>query len=161
MPLEYGNEKLKQTIELFRHTDRLHRRIFENVAVATFGIHRSQHMMLMCISNHSAFSQKDIAKKMAISPAAVAVTLKKLEADGLIMRNAVLDDNRKNSIIITEKGQNIVNETKRLFSEVDCTMFSGFTDAEIEVLTSCLEKMYHNLNSALIESKTNERVDGN
>ncbi len=148
-------EKLKRTIELFRHTDRLHRRIFENAAVSNFGIHRSQHMMLMCISRHSAYSQKELAKKMGISPAAVAVTLKKLEADGLINRSAVTDDNRRNSIVITEKGQNIINETHRLFTNVDRTMFSGFSDEEIEIFTSCLEKMHGNLGKAATDKEGN------
>ena len=41
---------LKRSVDMFRRNDRLHRRIFERQAVAAFGIHRSQHMILMYIS---------------------------------------------------------------------------------------------------------------
>lgn len=136
-----------EAIKLFKSTDMLHRKCFEQVASERFGIHRSQHMVLMFISRNSDISQKDIAEEFKISAAAIAVTLKKLENAGLIMREVAEGDNRKNRINITEKGQSVINETHKLFSDIDYNMFDGLTNEEIEAFRRCLEKMQKNLYS--------------
>ncbi|MBO5746364.1 MAG: MarR family transcriptional regulator [Clostridia bacterium] len=136
---------LKLLVEMSKRTDRMHRRLFENHAVDTFGIHRSQHMTLMYISRHENASQKQIADEFKISAAAVAVTLKKLEAGGFIVRGIAKHDNRQNFINITEKGKRVVRETRRLFTAIDYAMFDGMSDEELEFLMVCSEKMYQNL----------------
>ena len=63
-------------------TDRMHRRLFEN-RTAVMGVHRSQHRILMYLAKRNeAPAQKEIAEQFDVSPAAVAVTLKKLEDAG-------------------------------------------------------------------------------
>lgn len=149
---------LKRSVDMFRRNDRLHRRIFERQAVAAFGIHRSQHMILMYISRNEDASQRSIADEFEISPAAVATTLKKLESGGFIIRSASTSDSRKNQIQITKKGMAVISDTKTLFSAIDFAMFKGLSDSEMTVLTHCLEKMNENLRHA--EKKTPEELKG-
>lgn len=136
---------LKSTCNLFRCTDRMHRRIFENAASHEFGIHRSQHIMLMCLSSGDQITQKTLAERMNISAAAVAVTVKKLEAGGFIERNVGTDDGRQNIIQLTEKGKSIVDKTQNLFTKIDSRMLEGISDEQLEVFYECLEKMHENL----------------
>lgn len=142
------NNKLKTTGELLRRNDRMHRRIFEREVAEAFGIHRSQHMMLMFLSHHEEASQKQIAEHFDISASAVAVTLKKLESGGFILRTADGDDNRRNNITLTDAGRSIINETHALFSAIDVAMFDGISAEEMTVLSRCLEKMNGNLRKA-------------
>ncbi len=139
------DENLKRSVEMFRRNDRLHRRLFERQAAESFGIHRSQHMMLMHISRHEDATQRSIADHFEISPAAVATTLKKLQAGGFIVRTACETDSRKNKIRITEKGQKVINQTHILFSGIDYAMFEGINENDMTVLAQCLEKMNENL----------------
>ncbi len=149
---------LKRSVDMFRRNDRLHRRIFERQAVAAFGIHRSQHMMLMYISRNEDASQRSIADEFEISPAAVATTLKKLELGGFIIRSTSTADSRVNHIQITEKGRAVISDTHTLFSAIDVAMFKGLSDTEMDVLAHCLEKMNENLREA--ETKTPEQLKG-
>lgn len=136
-----GNESSQQLIKKMMHINRMHRRIIEK-KVSKLGLHRSQHMVLMYLARHSdGVSQKDIAEHFDISPAAVAVTLKKLETGGYIVRNSAEDDSRKNNVSFTEKGKEIADKSRKIFSEVDSAMTKTLSDDEYETINSCFEKM--------------------
>lgn len=136
-----GNESAQQLIKKMMHINRMHRRIIEK-KVSKLGLHRSQHMVLMYLARHSdGVSQKDIAEHFDISPAAVAVTLKKLETGGYIVRNSAEDDSRKNNVSFTEKGKEIADKSRKIFSEVDSAMTKTLSDDEYETINSCFEKM--------------------
>ncbi len=122
-------------------TDRLHRSVVEDFLGET-GIHRSQHMILMHLSGKGKYpSQKELAQHLKISPAAIAVSLKKLEEGGFIKRDSDKNDCRLNSIIITEKGMDIIEKSNRLFEECDYAMFKDFSEEEYDFFEACLEKI--------------------
>lgn len=148
--------KIKKMAELSRQTDRVHRRLFEKHAVEAFGIHRSQHMMLMYISKNENASQRQIAEAFNVSAAAVAVTLKKLESLGFINRVSSKSDSRRNHISISQKGMEVIEETKHIFGAIDRLMFKNFSDDEIELLRALLQRMYDNLIEA--EKVTTEQL---
>ena len=58
---------------------KLHNALVEN-KISNLGLHRSQHQMLLTIKYNDHICQKDLAGHLEISPAAAAVTLKKLES---------------------------------------------------------------------------------
>lgn len=145
LPTDNIKPDTKRTAELLRRNDRMHRRIFEREVAEAFGIHRSQHMMLMFMSHNVEISQRQIAEHFDISASAVAVTLKKLECGGFILRTTDGDDGRKNNIILTENGKNVIDKTRLLFSSIDSAMFEGLDGGEMEVLLHCLEKINGNL----------------
>ncbi|MBQ3870937.1 MAG: MarR family transcriptional regulator [Clostridia bacterium] len=133
--------------------DRLHRNAVE-AAINELGIHRSQHMILMYLSCCSTTaSQTDLANALEVSPAAVAVSLKKLEKAGLITRSPRADDARANTICLTDEAKKIVERSGQIFSEVDTMMCDGISDAELDGLIACVEKMIENLKN----SKKTER----
>lgn len=142
---EIPAEKLKETVALFMRTDRMRRSVFERQASDRFGIHQKQHITLMHLSRNEDISQKQLAEHFKVSPAAVAVSLKKLESKGLISRQCSSDDSRRNALKITEKGRAMVNETHKIFTAIDRAMFDGLNEDEIEVFINCLEKIQDNL----------------
>ncbi len=158
MNADEHSASIKKMADISRRTDRAHRKLFEKHAVEAFGIHRSQHMMLMYISRNENVSQRQIADAFNISAAAVAVTLKKLESGGLIIRNASDVDNRRNHICISDKGRQIIDETRHIFGAIDRLMFIDFTDEEIRQLHNFSERMFNNLCKA--ESVTTEQLKG-
>ncbi len=135
-------------VKLFLCASRTHHRIFEN-KVSRFGVHRSQHRMLMFLSKRQdePTSQKDIADSFEISAAAVAVAVKKLEDEGFIIRMQNENDNRTNILALTEKGQEIVAATRDIIEELDRAMFDGFCDAEIAQFSEYFSRMLENVKS--------------
>lgn len=141
------SSELMSIIRLFICTDRLHKSYVDR-HLSKLGIHRSQHIILMRLAgNPDNMSQKELAENLNISPAAVAVSLKKLESEGYIKRLSDKQDGRFNRLIITEKGIKTVEESKRFFYAVDRAMCSGLTDDELDTLKIYLEKMNIGLKS--------------
>ena len=138
------NENRNRAVEMMIQTDHMHRSMIENRA-KEIGLHRTQHRILMHLARHGRLpSQKELAEHLNITPAAVTIALKKIEKDGYIERK-LGQDNRYNELIITEKGREIVKKTKRLFTEADVSMFLGFSDEELAMYISFLEKMQENI----------------
>lgn len=138
----------RQAIHLLIKTNLNHRRMIERRTTMT-ELHNTQHRMLMHIAKFPHIpSQKDIAEHFDISPAAVAVTLKKLEAAGYIERTKGADgDTRHNNIRITDKGAEEISATRQFFDFVDNKMFENFTAQEFEELTRLLTKANNNLHA--------------
>lgn len=143
-------------LKVFMHVGRLHRSILERWLLET-GVYRSQHQLLMYISAHPNASQKEIAGLLQVSSATVAVSLKKLEQGGYIHRAVDQEDNRFNQICITDRGRTLIEGSIRHFEKVEQVMFSGFTEEEEVLLKGFLDRMEHNLMTAMCETEREER----
>ena len=136
--------KLSKAIDMMIRTDHMHKALIDS-RVRTLGIHRTQHRILMHLARHDKLpSQKELADCLDVTPAAITVTLKKIEKVGYVEKT-LGQDNRYNELRITEKGRELVKKTKKIFSEADSSMFEGFTDDELDTYVSCLEKLQANI----------------
>ena len=125
---------------------RMHRKAVENrLTQSGIGLHQAQHRLLMCLSREKSLSQVDVAKHMEVSPATIAVSMKKLERDGLIYRVSREEDNRFNCVELSEKGKQIVSESRQIFVELDEQIFYGVTESEKYQFLTVLNKMYANI----------------
>ena len=90
------------------HVAKTHHSIIES-KTKDVGMHRSTHMMLRCLSEcETPPTQKEIAEKLGISAAAVAVTLDKLEGEGYVEKLPLDDDRRANRVKIPERGREYI-----------------------------------------------------
>lgn len=139
------DDRLMTLAHAFIRANRLHRVCCERL-MAKLDMHRSQNMILMNLANQEhKISQKELADRMNISPAAVAVMVKKLEKSGFISKKSSQGDSRFNEITITDKGRETVQITHQYFLDVDKTMFHGISEDELNVLERCVVKMADNL----------------
>ena len=138
---------------------RLHRNVFER-NISSLGIHHSQHHLLMYLSKVGDVpSQKHISEIFGVSPAAIARSLKGLEAEGYIEKSNIENDGRFNRIEITQKGKEIVEKTQILFRETDNSLFEDFSDDEIDTLNELLNKMQLNLQEKIQNVPCEENND--
>ena len=136
--------KLSRAIDMMIRTDHMHKALID-CRVRSLGIHRTQHRILMHLARHDKLpSQKELAEHLDVTPAAVTGALKRIEKDGYIERT-LGHDTRYNELRITEKGRELVKLTRRIFSEADASMFEGFSDDELDIYISCLEKLQANI----------------
>lgn len=128
-----ANLKYKQAIELF---------------VKRYGMQRSQHRLLMTMTsmnNGGPVSQRDVAQEMKVTPAAIAVNLKKLAAFGMVEKVMSEKDNRFNDVVFTKKGLDTVKESKDQFKAFDDIALNGFSNEEKAVLIGFLQRMSANM----------------
>lgn len=153
---ENNSDKYKQTMRKMLYIGRLHRCVFER-NISSLGIHHSQHHMLMYIAREGEVdSQKQIAEKFGISPAATARTLKTLEAEGYITRSSSGGDGRFNKIVITEKGRDIFERSHIMFNETDVSVFADFSEEDLTKFNEYLDLM----KSRLIEKSKENNCSG-
>lgn len=139
------SDAYKSTMHKMIYVSKLHRCITEN-SISSMGIHHSQHHLLMYIAEKGEVeSQKQIAERFGITPAAVARSLKTLEAEGYIKRKSIASDGRYNNISITARGRKIVENSHAIFSETDALAFSDFSEDDIERFNRYLDMMKERL----------------
>lgn len=137
------DERYNSVIKKFIALDRKHHKLLDRQVT---GLHRSQHSMLVYVKKCGHVpTQKELADFFLISPSAVAVTVRKLENAGYLLRESNEKDGRCNGITLTKEGEDVLEKTKKRFDKVDARMFSGFTDEEYRMFSSCLDKMHKNL----------------
>ena len=139
----------REIIHKFIQTNRLHRRIIERYG-DRIELNCAAHRMLYFISKDENLpSQRELAERLKISPAAVATTLKKLETDGYVERSRAHDgcDCRAKEIAITDKGRHALTDTEKYFRYVDTAALCGFSDSELDTLCSMLDRIQDNLHS--------------
>lgn len=146
----------RELVETYMNVGRLHRTVLERQLNRT-GVYRSQHQLLMYIADNPNASQKEIAQLNRVSPATVAVSLKKLENGGYIRRVVDEHDNRYNKICITEKGRAVVENSVRWFQKVERTIFDGFSSEEMAAMQGFLNRMQQNLSGFLPETEREEQ----
>ena len=152
-------EKISSAVNIMIKTDRMHKHLLDS-GVSKIGLHRTQHRVLMHIARHGKLlSQKSLAEHIGITPAAITGVLKKLEKDGYIER-VQGDDNRYNEVKVTELGKKIVEDSFKIFSQLDTSLFEGFSDAELDGYISCLEKIQKNIRKRIegTEDHTGEKM---
>ena len=131
---------------------REHRKTVEK-RICSLGIHPSQHHFLMHIARNGTCTQNSIAEAMEISAAAVAVSLKKLEKGGYIEKRSSQSDGRSNQIALTEKGEDVVKQSRHMFEQVDEEMFASLTEEEQQRLHGIMGRIVDNLKSINEESE--------
>ena len=132
-------------IQLMVYTDRLHKSAVEQM-VNKKGLHRSQQMVLIYLLGYNKpISQAEIAAHFQISPAAIAVTLKKLAASGWIERRPCPGNARMNEITLSQKSYAVVEEASRVIKQLDKITFEGISPEEKDAFTATLLKMQQNI----------------
>lgn len=116
------------------------------------GIYFGQPPILRFLSENPNATQKDIADSLNISPASVAVSVKRMEKSGIISRETDKDDARRNNLSLTEKGVELEKFAKQTFDAVDSAKISGFSEEEISFMLAIIKKMTYNLSEHFPES---------
>ena len=138
-----------RAIGLFIRLMRRHHACVER-RIGSLGIHHSQHRVLVHLARRGGEppSQKELAERLGVSPAAVTTLLQRLEKEGYISRAITDEDNRRHEIRITERGLAKVLEGREIFESIDRAMFEGFSEEEMATLISFMERIDQNLDAA-------------
>ena len=136
-------DKQHRIMDSFRQADQILKRSIGRKVKDT-GLFRSQHRILMILGKHPDCSQTNLAEKLDVSPAAVAVALKKLEKAGYISRQCDVDDNRMNHVVVTEKGMKAIKTSIVYFQEIESAMLEDFSKEELDMLESYFKRIIKN-----------------
>ena len=105
--------------------------------------------ILSLLTSNKKYSQKELAKRLRISPATVTVSLKSMERDGYIKKHVSADDLRCKPISITEKGRQAVKVIDEVYDALDHSMYRGFSPEEMEMISGFYRRIIENLDAVM------------
>ncbi|MCI6012149.1 MAG: MarR family transcriptional regulator [Firmicutes bacterium] len=91
--------------------------------------------------------QKDIEKEFNVTRSTASKVLSLMERKGIIERKAVEGDGRLKEILLTEKGNALVQRMEEDIRETEEVLCKGFTEEERVQLLSYLFRVFENVNS--------------
>lgn len=112
---------------VFSQVIRYHRGRIHSV-LEKLGAYPGQPPLLFILGKHSGFSQKELADKLHIKAATIAIMLKRMEKAGLVERHADADDQRRIRVCLTEKGRELNEKAEKALDQIGDECFENFTD---------------------------------
>ena len=117
------------------------------------GLQEVGHPMLLCVlgitgeqhPDAPVRTQRELARLLHVSPAAVTTSLQSLERKGYILREPGDGDARCNRVLLTDKGHQAVKDCLACLQRVSRRMYAGFTTEEQAIMRSFYLRMLDNL----------------
>lgn len=127
----------EQYMEFMRRRRATMRRHFQNV-----GLFNGHPHMLFHLRRCPDITQKELAREMDISPASVAVSIRRLESAGLVHREK---RGREMLLRLTPAGEKMDATCARGRDIMITHLYENFTEEELHTLHTLLGKMTANL----------------
>ncbi len=130
---------------------RLHHLFFQCIS-KTMGnpfAHPGQAGLLGCLLDKGSISQGDLCRMLQVSAAAVAVSLRRLEQQGMILRLKNPNDLREKLLSLTPLGIQTAKDIRAAVDKVQVQAIQGFSPEELESLMGYLARIIDNLNAYL------------
>lgn len=140
--------------QLFHVLERKHRTAVDSLLTKNGLCNIGQPMVLSILSQQkdgTIESQKELAKRLRVSPATVTVSLKSMERDGYVKKLSNSEDLRCKPIAITEKGIQAAKLIDQVFETLDHGMYLGFSSGEREQISELYRRMIDNLNAIVVK----------
>ena len=108
----------------------------------------AQGRILYVLWQADGVSLSEIAKNSGLATATLTSMIDRMEAAGLVRREAHATDRRKFQIVLTEKARALEAEYKAVSDETTAPHFKGFSDEEIRAFEGYLRRVLENLEEA-------------
>lgn len=120
-------------------------KLYSSEELDSLGVHFSQTPILGYISQHPRCTQIEIAEALSVSPASIALSTKRMEKSGFIIKEIMPDNLRCKRLSLTDKGRFIYEKGISIRDEQDAQMYSGFSEEELVELSGLIDRLTINL----------------
>jgi len=123
------------------------------------GVYPGQPPLLFVLGKYGALSQKQLADRLHLTPATVAVMLRRMEQGGLVARRTDPADRRISTVHLTAQGRALRDRVKRALGVIAAECLGDFTPAQRRQLQHLLERLRANLERACLRIEQ-QRTNG-
>ena len=123
------------------------RRIWGRNTVMDLDLHMQQMPILEYIMENDGCNQCEIAEALNVSAQSVALSTKRMQNAGLVVKDVDANNLRRNKLSITPKGRELTRECRNRLDNLDGRMLDGLDSDELEAFCNILDKMIANLTS--------------
>ncbi|WP_440951757.1 MarR family winged helix-turn-helix transcriptional regulator [Methanococcoides sp. FTZ1] len=119
--------------------------IYIEKKIEPYGIGSGQFSFLMRLYHEDGVNQESLSNYLKIDKATTTRAIKKLVDRGYVFRQVDERDRRSYMIFLTEKGKKLEPEMKKIASEWEDILLSGFDEDQRKEIISSLEIMFGNV----------------
>ncbi len=121
------------------------RRIELHKMTADLDFHLGQLPLMEYIIRNEGCTQREIADTLKVTPASIAISTKRLQKAGMILKKTDESNLRCNKLYATKRGTELSLNCRDRFNEFDKKLFAGFSDQELLVMKDHLDRMIKNI----------------
>src|SRR6267143_1081503 len=99
--------------------------------------------ILRIIATTPACNQRLLAKRLGVLPSRMVILLDELTEKGLLERKRSTRDRRHSQLVLTKRGQRMLEKLSRLAAEHEADLCAGLTAAERDMLAALGRKIVH------------------
>lgn len=112
------------------------------------GVTPGQVPALLALAAIDGLTQTDLARMTSVEQPTMAVTLQRMERDGLIHRTADVGDARRVRLHLTETGRDLIAPMQAARAVVDTRALAGIPAADLALLGATVSRIVDNLTDA-------------
>ena len=86
--------------------------------------------ILKILTIKNGISQNELAREVHLQGSTISVALVKMESEGLIRREASINDKRKVNVYMTSLGYDMVKTLEKIVEKMEEKMLNGLTESE-------------------------------
>ena len=109
-------------------------------ALDSLGLTTAQFALLNVLGTHKGAIQQELGATMGIDPSTMVSLIDQLEAAGLAKRRPRPTDRRAREVVITPKGRRVLEQARRLATQVEDDVFGGLSGAERRQVLALLRR---------------------
>ncbi len=129
------------------------RRITVGSRILKIPLYKGQYEILDFISKNPGCSQAMLAKELMISPASVALSVKRLTKANLITKETDENNLRCNKLYTEKKAEDAINRSRCVMDEFDSNAFIGFSDDELSLFENFALRITENIVNSYFDGK--------
>lgn len=112
---------------------------------AEYDLNRAQSGILFALHQEDSMSQKELAKRLNVTPPSITSIIKKMEQEGYIIRKADEQDQRVMRLTLAKKGKDCVAYVIKTAEKLEEIVFEGMTAEEKMLFRRLLLQILENV----------------
>jgi DNA-binding MarR family transcriptional regulator len=125
---------------LFKHAGRLMSEL-NDAALAPLGIDARELGVLIVIDGFEPASQQQVAERIGVDRTTMVVMLDTLEVKGLLSRHPDADDRRRNVVVLTQSGQEVLRRGTAASDAAEAELLTPLSGDDGERLRDLLVRL--------------------
>ena len=127
---------------------------------AEYDLNRAQSGILFALHQEDSMSQKELAKRLNVTPPSITSMIKKMEQEGYIIRKADEQDQRVMRLTLAKKGKDCVAYVIKTAEKLEEIVFEGMTAEEKMLFRRLLREcgVINGVDCCRLESAVSDRL---
>lgn len=117
----------------------LHR--LHEVHLGPYGIDARELTVLLFLDRREPESQQEAARRLGVDRTTMVALLDALETKGLVVRQTDTGDRRRNVLVVTDAGRDLLAQAIRASDEAERELLAGLDAAEADQLRTLLQRV--------------------